>query len=80
MRILRIIVRYVMVCAGLVCVLDGMLNAYKNAMDFHTETVFIPIRGPFIRMDIGVMLIALGLILSGLLGRIASRKQEPKSP
>jgi hypothetical protein len=71
---LRTIIRFVLVLAGLACVLDGMLNAYRNALGPSTETIFIPLRGPFVRMAVGVVLIALGLIFSGLLGRLAAAR------
>jgi len=78
--IIRTIIRAAFVVAGLICVFDGMLNAYAMGLGRHDSTLlssFIP--SPFIRMAFGLVLIVLGLVISGLLGRLAAPKQESQS-
>jgi hypothetical protein len=82
MQAFRSIIRIALVVAGLVCLLDGLLNAYRlYSLGKKVEIIFsVPIPGPFSRMGIGVALIALGLVLSGLIGRIVDRKTGTQSP
>jgi hypothetical protein len=72
----------VLVVAGLICILDGLLNAYRlySLRKIGEVYLSLPIPGPFSRMGIGVVLIAVGLIASGVLGRIAVLKQKTPSP
>lgn len=74
----RSIVRIVLTLFGLVCLFDGMLNAYRlYSLEFHIQSSLFPALGPFEKMGIGVFAILLGLVVGGFIERMAAgRKQK----
>jgi len=70
------IIRNVLILFGLVCLFDGILNAYRlYALCFREEATLFPVFGPFpfLKIGIGVAVILLGLLIGRLLERVLSR-------
>jgi hypothetical protein len=73
---LRRIIRIVLALFGLVCVFDGLLNAFRlYALQFREQVTLFPLFGPWGKMGIGALFIGLALLVSGLLERMALRNK-----
>ena len=68
------IIRNVLILFGLVCLFDGILNAYRlHALCFHEQATLFPVFGPFLKIGIGVAVILLGMLIGRLLEGVLSR-------
>ncbi len=67
------IIRNVLILFGLVCLFDGILNAYRlYALCFHEQATLFPVFSPFLKIGIGVAVVLLGLLIGRLLERVLS--------